>query len=252
MTYSCLIADDNVIERDLLSMFVKKIPLLNIVAECEDGLQAAEVLSTQKIDIVFCDIDMPDLSGIGLLKSLQNPPVFVFITSYRDYAVESFDLDVVDFVLKPVSFERLLKAANKAIEYVKLKTDSAAIIGTGMLLPESEKDDYFFIKENHGVTRIKYSDVIYIESLGDFSKIHTIHNQTHIVLSSLKNLEVQLPAEVFKRVHKQYIANLNFIITIGTNDLHLLDKQTIPVSTTYRQELLDTFVNKDIIKRSID
>jgi two-component system LytT family response regulator len=254
MIYTCLIADDNVIERDVLSMFINKLPQLKIVSECEDGLQAAGVLATEQIDIVFCDIDMPDLSGIGLLKSLRNPPVFVFITSYRDYAVESYDLDVVDFIVKPVTFERLLKAVNKATENVKLKADATnrpIATGMGELITDSQTDDHFFIKESHGITRLKYSDVIYIESLGDFSKIHTTRNQTHIVLSGLKNMEIQLPEDIFKRVHKQYIVNLNFVATVTANDVHFLDKQIIPVSATYRQKLLDIFVNKDIIKRTV-
>lgn len=251
MIFNCIIADDNMIERDLLSMFISKVPHLNVVAVCEDGLQAAAVIASQPVDIVFCDIDMPDLTGIGLLKSLKNPPTFVFVTSYKDYAVESFDLDVIDFMVKPVSFERVLKAVNKATEHVKLKA-SASLAADSLEAGDTATDDHFFIKENQGITRLKYADVIFVESMGDFSKIHTTHKQTHVVLSNLKSMEAQLPGNVFKRVHKQHIVNLNHIGTVTATDIHFLNKEVIPVSGTYRQQLLDAFVNKELIKRSVN
>jgi two-component system LytT family response regulator len=256
MKYSCLVADDNVIERDAVSMFLQKIPNIEIIAECESGTEAAAILADQHIDIVFSDIDMPNLDGIGLLKSLRNPPVFIFITSFEDFAVESWNLDVIDFILKPVKFDRLLKAVNKAIEYLQFK----AIINTQKLNTITAEhsdnqifaDDHFFIKETKGITKLKYAEVLFIESMGDFSKIITVQGQSHIILSGLKSLLEQLPLNIFKRVHKQYIVNLNHIHTVAISDIHFYNNQIIPISSLYRQELLEAFVNKDIIKRKSD
>jgi len=119
--YNCLIVDDNEIERDAITMHINKIPSLNIVSICKDGIEAIDVINNKQIDIIFSDIDMPELSGTALLKTLKNKPVFIFITSYNQYAAESFDLDAIDFVVKPATFERLLKSANKAIEYIELR-----------------------------------------------------------------------------------------------------------------------------------
>lgn len=253
MIYTCIIADDSPIERDLLSMFIAKMPQLKLVGVCEDGSEAAVLIANTKVDIVFSDIDMPNLTGTGLLKSLKNPPAFIFITSFRDYAVESFDLDVMDFIVKPLRFERLLKAVNKTIDYLQLKQSKAA--GNGKLAAENivfgEKDDHFFIKEINGITKIKYSDVVFIESMGDFSKVHTLEEQTHVVLSGLKYFEPQLPPSIFKRIHKQYIVNLSHISTVTSTHVQLPAKRTVPLSSTYRQSLLDAFVLKDVIKRTI-
>lgn len=250
MIYNCLIADDNVIERDVATMLVKKIPQLNTVAVCEDGFEAADALASLQVDIVFCDIDMPGFSGISLLKSLRNPPAFVFITSYSDYAAESFDLDVVDFIVKPVTFERLLKAVNKTTEYIQLRRVNNSI-NLADTAAETVADDHFFIKESHGITKLKYADVLYVESMGDFSKIHTVQGNTHVILSGLKNLEAQIPTPIFKRVHKQYIINISHVNTVSQTDVLLLNKKTVPLSQLYRQQLLDAFVNKELIKRNI-
>jgi len=252
MKYRCLVADDNLIDRELVIRYLSKIARLQIVAVCDDGDDAARSVAEDDIDIVFSDIDMPNLSGIGLIKGLKYPPVFIFITSYAEYAVESFNLDVIDFIVKPLSFERLLKSVNKATEYLDLKnlpTNPSTIALKDELSAQAPKDEYFFIKETHGITRLSYSDVLYIESLGDFSKIFTVNKEKHVTLVSLKNLERQLPVQVFKRIHKQYIINLDHIVTIATNEIHLSDKQIIPLSPVYKQELLEVTVSKKIITR---
>jgi two-component system LytT family response regulator len=255
MIYKCIIADDNAVELHMLRVFLQKISSIEITAECENGVDVAAILTDQHIDIVFSDIDMPDLDGVALLKSLRNPPVFIFVTSFENYALESWNLNVIDFILKPVKFERLAQAVNKAIEYLQLK----AILNSQKIPAATETaasdiyaDDHFFIKETKGITRLKYSEVLFIESLGDFSKIMTVHNSTHIVLAGLKNVLEQLPATIFKRVHKQYVVNLNQIHTITSTDVHFCSPQTVPVSSLYKQNLLDAFLKKDIIKRKSD
>ncbi|TCD08331.1 response regulator transcription factor [Pedobacter frigidisoli] len=248
MTYSCLIVDDNEIERDAITMHLKKIPSLNIIAVCTNGIEAAQILSTTSIDIVFSDIDMPELSGMELLKTLKNQTQFIFITSFSEYAAESFNLDAIDFIVKPATFERILKATNKAMEYIELKKRVEKLPLEDLTFDNEIKDDYFFFRETKGITKLKYDDVIYIESMGDFSKLFT-SNDKHVILVSLKNLEKQLPSKIFKRVHKQYIINVNHIATLTNHEVHLNHKFVVPISAANRQELLEKSIDKKILSR---
>ena len=239
--YNCVIADDNLIELDTLEFFLKKIDKIEIVAVCKTGLEVFQILAEQKVDIVFSDIDMPELNGIDLLKSVKNPPVFVFITSFADYAVESFDLDVIDFILKPLTLDRLLKATNKAFEYLDIKK---------MVVSEVKpKNEYFFIKDVNGLTKLNYQDVVNIESYGDFSKVYTITGEkSHLVLANLKSIENQLPHDIFIRVHRQHIININHLSGIKNGDLILTQEKIIPLSSTFKQNL-DNILNDKIITR---
>jgi two-component system LytT family response regulator len=243
MIYRCLVADDNLIDRDLITKYLSKIDGIVIAAVCTDGFEASKVLADQHIDILFSDIDMPYLSGIGLVKNLKHPPVTVFITSHKDYAAEGFNLDVIDFIVKPLNFDRFYQAVNKAMAYLSLKN-----IANGNSDAANDKQEtsdnihaaseYFFIKETNGITRIRYSDVLYIESLGDYSKVFTQNGEKHVTLVSLKSMQRQLPEHQFKRIHKQYIVNLSHIVTITANEVVLLNKQTIPISASSRLEVI--------------
>jgi len=246
MTYNCLIVDDNEIERDAIEMHLKKIPSLNILAVCNNGIEASQILSATAVDIVYSDIDMPELSGMDLLKSLKKQPLFIFITSFSEYAAESFNLDALDFIVKPATFERILKATNKAIEYLELKK----LVGKETVQNEQPtgEEDHFFFRETKGITKLRYDDVIYIESMGDFSKLFTSTDK-HVILVSLKNLEKQLPAHFFARVHKQYIININHITTLTNHEVHLDHNFTVPISATNRQELLEKSIDKKILSR---
>lgn len=250
MTYSCLIVDDNEIERDAVEMHLRKIPSLNIVSICSNGIEASQILSNTPIDIVFSDIDMPDLSGMELLKSIKNHPQFVFITSFGEYAAESFNLDAIDFIVKPATFERILKAANKAIEYIELKKGIAKDSIEEKPITKEPDSDFFYFRETKGISKLKYNDVIYIESMGDFSKIFT-DTDKHIILVSLKNLEKQLPGNLFSRVHKQYIINNDHIVTLTNHEVHLTNNFTVPISAANRQELLERSIDKKILSRFI-
>lgn len=239
--YTCIILDDNEIDRDAIEMHLRKITRLEVKGAYSNGVDAASILINEPIDIVFSDIDMPGLSGIGLLKSFKTPPVFIFITSFTEHAAESFNLDALDFIVKPATFERLLKATTKAMDYLDLKELAA---NHAHLNPISASDGYFYVKENKGFTRLNYEEVIYIESMGDFSRIYT-PNENHITLVSLKNLERQLP-NLFLRVHKQYIINLNHISTITPNEVLLNHSHTVPISSANRQELIEKVASRTL------
>ncbi|TCD26487.1 response regulator transcription factor [Pedobacter psychrodurus] len=248
MTYSCLIVDDNEIERDAIEMHLRKIPSLNIIAVCSNGIEASQILATTTVDIVYSDIDMPELSGMDLLKSLKKQPLFIFITSFSEYAAESFNLDALDFIVKPATFERILKATNKAIEYIELRKQVSKLPVENLNSDDKKDDDYFFFRETKGITKLKYNDVIYIESMGDFSKLFTSSDK-HVILVSLKNLEKQLPSRIFSRVHKQYIININHIVTLTNHEVHLNHNFLVPISASNRQELLEKSIDKKILSR---
>ena len=245
--YKCLIADDSLMELDIMEMLVGKIAQLEIVAVCDNGLKAQQILATHDIDLVFSDINMPELSGISLLKSLKKAPVFIFVSGHTEYAVESYDLNVIDYIVKPVTLERILKSANKAIEYLNLKNMSE----TKQLPSQQHDNDYFFIRESNDLIKLHLEDVAYIESMGDFSKIYTVNDKKHITLVSLKNLEVQLPASSFTRIHKQFIVNHNLISAISTDELIVNGKYTLPLSQSLKAGLLEKVVNKKILTRHL-
>jgi two-component system LytT family response regulator len=253
MQYNILVADDNPIECDMVVHILKQLPQTGSIIICEDGIQIMRALQDHQIDVVFTDIEMPGLDGHILLKSLRNPPPFVFVTSYADYAAESFNMDVIDYVVKPVTFARLAKAAIKAFEYIAFK---AAVRNNSLMgvnefaIVDHTAGDHFFIRETEGITRLRYKDVLYIESMGDFSKIFKVDGQKHIILSGLKSLESQLPKKLFIRVHKQYIVNMDHIQTISRGEILLSETSRIPLSAIFRQELMAVFMNKEPIKRN--
>lgn len=260
MNYSCIIVEDNILERDSLAMKIGKIKGLSLKAVLADGLEALAALKQQDIDIVFSDIDMPDLSGLQLLKSLKHPPVFIFISSHSEHAAESFNLDVIDYILKPVKMERLIKAVGKAIEYLGTKTTLPNEPAPKQITTTASQDfirtidahEYFFIRENSSHIKINIGDVLYIESMGDFSKIITTGHKPQMVLISLKNLEKQLPVNHFMRVHKQYIVNVLHIKNISVAEIKLSNNSVIPLSSAYKLTLQDNLINKKTLTRFIE
>jgi DNA-binding LytR/AlgR family response regulator len=252
--YKCLIAEDNLLDRDAIAMYLAKIDNLSIEAICSNGLEAAAVLQQKEIDMVFSDVDMPGLSGIELIQSLKQPPVFIFISAYPEYAAESYNLDVIDFIVKPVNLARLMKAANKAIEYIELKKNFAgnntADSGNNQqaIIAPANNSGHFFIKENSDYTRIDIAGLLYIESMGNFSKLHT-QQKKHIVLVSLKNIESQLPAGDFIRIHKQYIINKQHMVSFSSEgEVQLSSGHNIPVGDSYKASLIDVISKKVLVR----
>ncbi|OYU54819.1 MAG: hypothetical protein CFE25_12565 [Chitinophagaceae bacterium BSSC1] len=249
MGRACIIIEDNLIERDALALQIKKLGQLELMASFADGLEALSYLRNHPIEIVFSDIDMPDLSGIELLKSLKQPPVFIFISAHTEHAAESYNLDVMDFIVKPVKLERLIKSVDRALDFLNQKEQLLSSTSKTDAVQQEAEMDFFFIKENNTHIKINVEDVLYIESMGDFSKIMVKDNKSHMVLISLKNLEKQLSPSKFMRVHKQFMVNLEQIVSISNTDLKLSNQQQIPVSTVHKQLLMDQFINKRTLSR---
>jgi DNA-binding LytR/AlgR family response regulator len=239
--YTCVIIEDSLIDRKLLVAHTEKISNIDIKAVFEDGLKALNFLSENEIDIVISDIEMPNLKGIELIKVLKTTPRFIFTTSHLGFAVEGFELNAIDYIVKPVTFPRLERAVHKAIEFSPQNKNKSNTEISDVINPQ---EDHFFIRENHCITKIFNDDVLYIESMSDFSKIIMVDGKVQIVLASLKIIEEQLPANQFKRVHRKFIINFNKISTIALNEVILEGKLNIPMGSSYKQTLMVNINNK--------
>lgn len=236
-----IIVDDEPLAQDVLETYIEKIPDLNLVKKCSNALEANEALRSNEIDLMFLDIQMPQLTGIDFLRSLANPPVVIFTTAYSNYAVDGFELNAIDYLLKPISLERFLKAANKAIEQIELLRkgkEGAAPVAAAASEPEA---DFMFVKADKKLVRVYYHDVVYIEGLKDYVIIRQTDSRI-VTLQTMKSLETKLPANIFRRIHRSYIVNINKIDAVMGNMVEVQEKgqaKHLPVGKNYRDELLE-------------
>lgn len=229
-----IIVDDEPLAQDILETFVDKIPSLQLVKKCNNAIEAFDVLKHEDIDLMFLDIQMPQLTGIEFLKSLKQPPMVIFTTAYDNYALEGYELNVIDYLLKPISLERFMKAVNKAQnQYELLKSGASAEAP----VPEADPSDFIFVKADKKLVKVKYSEIKYIEGLKDYVIIRTDTGRV-ITLQTMKSLEEKLPANLFKRIHRSYIVALDKIEAIVGNMVEI-EKKHLPIGKNYRDELLD-------------
>jgi len=231
----CLIVEDEPLARNLLAEYVKKVSYLELTEVSSNPLQALEVLRNHTIDLMFLDIQMPEITGITLLKTLQTRPLVILTTAYSEYALESYDLDVVDYLLKPITFDRFLKAVDKASQ----RKSPAAVV------PESGSpadNPFVFIKDGTKLVKINYDDILFVEGLKDYVTIVT-KTQKIVSLQRLKSLETQLPADKFIRIHHSYIIALKAVDTIHKGEVQI-GAHFIPISDSYRKAF------KEIIDRN--
>ncbi len=235
---NCLIVDDEELARNLVENYVNRLPHLNIVGKCANPFEAMQALQENKVDLMFLDIQMPDLTGIEFLKTLSHKPMVIFTTAYKEYAMDGYELDVVDYLLKPFRFERFLQAVNKAAKLLKTtpeKTEYSAAVQPVVIDNETQKD-YILVKSDYKVFRMFYKDILYIESMKEYVAYHTAEGRT-LSLGSLKKLVEQLPSEQFMRIHKSFIANISRIKALEGNMVHLGEKK-LPIGTSYKEEVL--------------
>ncbi len=226
--------DDEPLALRLVSDYISKTPFLELVGAFDNPLDAIDFLSTESADLIFVDIQMPDLTGIEFARSLENAPKIIFTTAYEKYALEGFKLNAIDYLLKPFSYEEFLKAAQKARKQSELESS---------VLPSIEANSQFlFLKSEYKIRRINFNDILYIEGLKDYIKVYTTGEDKPILsLNSIKSLEQKLPEDQFMRVHRSFIVNLNKIDTIERSRI-IFGKTYIPVSDQYKdkfQEYLD-------------
>ena len=226
----CIAVDDEKLVLDLLVDNIEQVPYLQLVKACKNAMEAIEVLQKEKIDLIFLDIQMPKLSGLQLMQTLQNPPMVILITAYEQYALESYNLNVVDYLLKPVSFDRFLKACNKAKELFDLKSDKGTI-------QKETLPDHIFVNVEYTLVKILFADILFIEGLKDYIKIHLASSNKPVLTKlSLKAMEEKLPSDKFIRIHKSYIVAADKI-TVIKRDLINIGTHEIPVSEFYKENL---------------
>jgi DNA-binding LytR/AlgR family response regulator len=228
-----LLVDDEYLALKLLEDYISKLPDFEIADMVKSPLKAIEILTNKRIDLLFLDIQMPTLSGTNLLKTLKNKPVTIFTTAYSEYAVQAFDLDAVDYLLKPFSFERFLQAINKAREQLLLNNTAEMTHITGK---KDDEEDFITVKSDGKFVRIKHDDILFIEGLKEYVKI--VCNQGYFVtLETLKYLENKLPERKFLRVHKSFIASVKKISALSGNILEI-EKYEIPVSRDKKDDVI--------------
>jgi DNA-binding LytR/AlgR family response regulator len=240
-----LIVDDEPLALDVLETYIVQMPELNLVKRCSNALEANEALKSNSIDLMFLDIQMPQLTGIDFLKTLSDPPMVVFTTAYPNYAIQGFDLNALDYLLKPISLERFMKAVNKAIaqsELVNLETvpSGGPAVNDGL--------DFFFVKADKKLVKVNFDDIIYIEGLKDYVIIRLAQGRV-ITLQTMKNLEDRLPKNLFRRIHRSFIVAMDKVMAVEGNMIEVLEKdkpKMLPIGKNYRDDLLKLIEEKKL------
>lgn len=236
---NCAIIDDEPLAREGLADYVREVDFLKLTGVCENPVELMSLMDREPVDLIFLDIQMPKMSGIDFLKIVQNPPMVIITTAYPSYALEGFQLNVMDYLLKPITFERFFKSAGKARDYHKLLTKSAA---------SKAEEDYFFIKCGSKYEKIFFDDILYIEGLQNYVTIHTRKGK-YITLLNLKHLEQNLDSRHFIRIHKSYIVSIGKIDGIDGNEI-FIQPHRIPISRNYREQVIEQVVNRRLMDKN--
>ena len=226
----CLIIDDEPLAQNVIANYLKNFPDIELIAKCENALSALAWIKKQKIDLIFLDISMPFISGIDFIKTLQNPPKIILTTAHKEFAVESYELNVLDYLLKPISFERFLKAINK------LENDGAQVIKP--VIDDSESEVFIYVKSEKKNVKILLKEILFIESLKDYIKIHTV-NRTIVTQVPISSIEQRLP-ESFLRIHRSFIIAKDKITAYTQHDFEI-GKYQIPIGRNYKAAVAKVF-----------
>ncbi len=224
----CIAIDDEPLALKQMAGYINKTPFLELVGQFESAMIALAFLQEDSVDLMFVDINMPDLSGMDFVKSLDNPPGIIFTTAYSEYALEGFKVDAIDYLLKPIGYSDFLKSANKALKILAPKIDT----------PKEElksNGDFLLIKSEHRIVRVNFADIKYIEGMREYVRIHLINTKPVMTLLSMKALEAQLPGNQFMRVHRSFIVNLSRLTTIERNRIVFDEDVYIPISEQYQK-----------------
>ncbi len=236
MKLRALIIDDEPLAHDIILEYAKSVPFIDIVGHCHLATEALVFLNEQEVDLIFLDIQMPRIKGLDFLRTLPSPPIVIVTSAYEEYALESFELDVCDYLHKPFRFDRFLKAANKALERHQLKNQKQAVLPS--TTTQSAPNDPLFIKADKRHIQLELQGVYYLESYGNYVKVW-LADQFHLTPSTLSSFEVQLPKSTFLRIHKSYLINIFQIDYIEGNMVFLKNGKELPVGKNYRKKLKD-------------
>ena len=231
----CIAIDDEPLALRQLKSYIEKTPYLELTATCNNALEAQQLLASQHVDLIFVDINMPDLSGVEFVRSLVDRPMVIFTTAYSEYAVEGFKLDAVDYLLKPFSFADFSRSAGKANSLYELRHNQRA--GEPEATPEALPKDkeYISVKADYKVSLVKISDIVHLESEGEYVRMHLADGTTITTLFRLKNMEAALPSDMFMRVHRSYIVNLRCIKGYVRGRVFLSDTEYVPIGENYKE-----------------
>lgn len=234
MKTRCIVVDDEPLARELMRNHIEKLENFEIVAECGDAMKALVSLRSHPVDLMFLDIQMPQITGLEFLKTLRNRPKVIITTAYREYALEGFDLDVVDFLLKPITFERFLKAVNK---YYQESTEELSLNPANVVLSSGNEEAFIYVRENKRVIKVHLDEINYIEGLSEYIQIYTDKKKI-ITKSSLGHMEEKLPDTGFLRIHKSYIVALSKIEAFTANSIEVSGKE-LPIGRSYKNSVLE-------------
>ena len=229
-----MIVDDEPLARDLIRSHIEKLENLEIVAECHNAMKALSVLREKHVDLIFMDIQMPQITGIEFLKTLKHPPKIILTTAYREYALEGFELDVVDYLLKPITFERFLKSVNK---FYQMSQEQVQVV-PGATSEKLQEEQYIYVKENKRVIKIYLSEIKYIEGLSEYVQIFTDKRKI-VTKTSMSFMEEKLPAENFLRIHKSYIVPIKKIEAFTANTIEIQGKE-LPIGRNFKNTVLSS------------
>jgi DNA-binding LytR/AlgR family response regulator len=232
MILKCLIADDEPLAHTLLANYISRLKTLSVVGNAYNAFEVMDFLSENDVDILFLDINMPDMTGLEMLKTLSNPPMVILTTAYSEHSLEAFDLGVMDYLLKPIKFDRFLKAVNRIIDLKKTNRDPSVFSSEIAEKTEKPTPDFMFIKDGTTNYKINFNDLLYIQAYGNFAKIHLL-SQTLVVSMTMKQLEEDLPETLFTRVHKSYIVNIQKVSKIEGNFV-FIEKIVVPIGAVYK------------------
>ena len=237
---NCVIIDDEPLAREGLANYVREVDFLQLTGTCENPVELIKLLDQHRVDLIFLDIQMPKMSGIDFLKIVQNPPMVVITTAFPTFALESFQLNVLDYLLKPITFDRFFKSVNKAKDYHQLLTRSVSPDGIKVVTDDS----YFFIKCGNKYEKILFDDILYVEGMQNYVIIYT-HKNKYTTLLNLKSLEQNFNDKAFIRVHKSYIVSIDKIEGIEGNEI-FIQSNRIPISRNYRELVIDKVVTNKL------
>jgi DNA-binding LytR/AlgR family response regulator len=226
-----IVVEDEPLAREGLLNYIREVSFLHVVKACEDAMEANTVLASDNIDLMFLDIQMPRITGIDFLKSLKNPPMVIMTTAYPNFALQGFELDVLDYLVKPFPFDRFLKAANKSRDFFELKSKKT----------DAEKNaaDYFFVKVDHRYEKIHFKDILYVEGMENYVVIYT-NSQKYVTLLRMKVMEEMLPQD-FMRIHKSFIVSISAISSIDGNEVVVGGKR-LPISREKKSEIMERLI----------
>ncbi|WP_201984582.1 LytR/AlgR family response regulator transcription factor [Hymenobacter rubidus] len=243
--FSCLVLDDDLLVRDLAASFVEQIPSLTLTGLYDNAVLAFEHLARQPVDLLITDIELPQLNGLELVRALRQPPLVIFVTSHPHYALPTYDLDAVDFLVKPLRFDRFLRAVDKALLLLRAKALPPTHPAPAGPLPA---DDSFFIRTEFQFLKLHYAEVAYVEAMRDFVKVHLLDGTVHITLVNLKQMEAQLPPHLFVRTHRSFLVNTGKIEAVTNQEVRVGNVE-VPLGITHREAVLAQVVQQHLLAR---